>query len=372
MTCPVCGKGSPCVHTHQADTGFFDQSYMDVQTNAGALPAAVGGALPAENAWRDEVASRVQQHRARRRKPYDPKALKLDFPAEGLHSFAMEPDHAAPLAAPPERYSEIILNKNKPEPKVIRFPRTQPTYVPTVEEVTLEELELAEPLPEMPRITEEPIGDEMETALEPEAAPYVAEPLPAIHPVEQMELLPSFADIQLEPEQPRAEINREVIPRPAELSQRLIAGLVDAGLVLGASLVFVLTFLKLAEEMPPARAMLACALAVSGIFWLLFQYIFLVYKRATPGMRFAQLELCTFSGNQTSIFARQYRVLASALSSFSLGLGYAWALVDEDRVGWHDRISQTHLRAIRHFDWQSVLKSRSAAREPYYYDDMKG
>jgi len=28
-----------------------------------------------------------------------------------------------------------------------------------------------------------------------------------------------------------------------------------------------------------------------------------------------------------------------------VGLGYAWALVDEDRLGWHDRISQTHLRA---------------------------
>jgi hypothetical protein len=32
-----------------------------------------------------------------------------------------------------------------------------------------------------------------------------------------------------------------------------------------------------------------------------------------------------------------------------MGLGYFWALVDEDRVGWHDRISRTHVRtALSH------------------------
>jgi hypothetical protein len=45
------------------------------------------------------------------------------------------------------------------------------------------------------------------------------------------------------------------------------------------------------------------------------------------------------------MFDRQTRAAASALSAFSIGLGYAWALVDEDRLGWHDRISRTHLRA---------------------------
>jgi hypothetical protein len=63
------------------------------------------------------------------------------------------------------------------------------------------------------------------------------------------------------------------------------------------------------------------------------------------------------------MFDRQTRAAASALSAFSIGLGYAWALVDEDRLGWHDRISQTHLRVC------SVIPS--GAREPYNYDDLK-
>jgi uncharacterized RDD family membrane protein YckC len=351
MTYPVCGKTSPCAHILQSDSTFLDQDYVDDQQSVTAVPenvlrAAVGSTLSSsDDAWRQEVTSRVQQHRARRRRPMDPKAMELEFPAEGLHSFEREAPTYEPVPPPPQRFAEIVI---KPEPKIIRFPRTQPTYVPTVEEVTLEELELAEPLPETLRITHEP---DIEVA---EDEPWQSLPVSA-RQVEQMELLPSFADMQLESEETRSNLDSEIIPRPAPLNQRFISGLLDAGIVLLASMAFVVTFLGLAEEMPRSRAMFGCALAVSGILWILFQYMFLVYKRATPGMRLAQLELCTFKGRSTTRFARQYRALASVLSSFSLGLGYAWALVDEDRLGWHDRISQTHLRSYAHagITWQN-------------------
>ena len=77
--------------------------------------------------------------------------MELDFPADGPHSFGMESDSMMP--PPPERFHEIVIPQNmvkpvmgRPEPpKVIRFPRTQPAYVPTVEEVMLDELEQATP-----------------------------------------------------------------------------------------------------------------------------------------------------------------------------------------------------------------------------------
>ena len=63
------------------------------------------------------------------------------------------------MPPPPERFHEIVIPQNmvkpvmgRPEPpKVIRFPRTQPAYVPTVEEVMLDELEQAAPAPEVPQ-----------------------------------------------------------------------------------------------------------------------------------------------------------------------------------------------------------------------------
>ena len=308
----------------------------------------------------------MQQHRARRRRSADPNALELDFSADSPHSFGAEPGDC-PMPPPPERFAEILVKQStiRQEPRVIRFPRPQPAYVPTVEEVRLDELELAGPAPEAPRIIE---ADPME-AVEPE--PVVAPRIQAFPAAatafasQQMELLPSFADIQLEPEEARTDNDLDVIPRPAPLSQRFVSGLVDAGIVFIATGVFALTFVELAEEMPQSRMALVCALAAGGIFWLLFQYIFLAYRRATPGMRMAQLELCTFAGTATSMFDRQCRALASALSGFSLGLGYAWALVDEDRLGWHDRISQTYVRALSTIPTLSLPKGR----EPYSHDE---
>jgi uncharacterized RDD family membrane protein YckC len=385
MTCPLCGKAFPCVHArrntsalpdHQADYETFGADEQALAPPAAGMRAVAGDQRPtADPAWRREIVSRVQQHRARRRRPVDPNAMELDFPADAPHFFGAEADDLSMTPAP-DRFHEIVIPQGKVKPvmgrleppKIIRFPRTQPAYIPTVEEVMLDELEQATPVPESPRIWEEYDTEPIE--IEPgelERSEFDSEEFaPPVRPSlegQQMELLPSFSDIQLEPEEARTE-ESEIIPRPAPMQQRLVSGLVDAGIVFIAIGAFALTFVEVADEIPHSNMTLVCMLAAGGIFWLLYQYIFLVYRRATPGMNFVQLELCTFDGTATTMFERQCRAAASALSGFSMGLGYAWALVDEDRMGWHDRISRTHVRAV------SEIPSK--AREPYYYDDMKG
>jgi uncharacterized RDD family membrane protein YckC len=334
---------------HQADHDTFGD---DEQPPAPPFRAVAGEVRPASDpAWRREVVSRVQQHRARRRRPVDPNAMEFNFPADGPHSFGSDAE-AGLMPPPPERFHEIVIPQNmvkpvmgRPEPpKIIRFPRTQPAYVPTVEEVMLDELEQAAPTPESPRIMEayetEPVELEQQ-----EIEPLDIEPVarPSLRG-KQMELLPSFDDIQLAPEEERLDHDDEVIPRPAPMQQRLVAGLVDMAIVLLGTGVFALMLVEVAERIPHSNMTMVCMLAAAGIFWLVFQYIFLVYRRATPGMNFAGLELCTFEGKATTMFERQCRAAASALSGFSMGLGYLWALVDEDRVGWHDRISRTYVR----------------------------
>jgi len=212
-----------------------------------------------------------------------------------------------------------------------------------VEEVMLEEL--VGPALEAPRILDAPEIEngflESDFLVETEPVPV----MPASPPAEQMQLLPNFADIHLEPEASRLTDELDAIPHAAPLSQRGVAGMVDGALVLIASAIFALTFLELAEEAPQSRLTMACVLAVGGIFWMVFQNLFLTYGRRTPGMKLAQLELCTFEGKPAPLSARKSRALASALSGFAIGLGYFWAFIDEDRLGWHDRISQTYLRS---------------------------
>ncbi len=318
MTCPVCGTPYPCVHARTSTA---------VQTGAEALSSP---ALEARNRadrehWRQEVVSRVRQHRARRRRFDANASLELDFPADAALTIASAVADAPPAeAAEPE--DETILNVPptvspaiaRPQlPKIIRFPR------PAAPE--LDAVELAEPAPETPRILDAPEA-------------------------EQMELLPSFADIRLE-EAPPQNLTAELdLPRqPASLRRRFSSGVVDGVIVLAALAIFTGLFAaalsKLAEAAPQPRPALLCAAAAGAMLWLLFQYLFLVYGRRTPGMSAVGLDLLTFDGRQPSVFARCSRALAATLSGVSLGLGFAWALVDEHTLGWHDRISQTYLKS---------------------------
>ena len=36
-------------------------------------------------------------------------------------------------------------------------------------------------------------------------------------------------------------------------------------------------------------------------------------------------------------------LVQAVLSLASLGLGYAWSLIDEDQLCWHDRVTATHI-----------------------------
>jgi hypothetical protein len=104
-----------------------------------------------EQPWRQEVISRVQQHRARRRRRLDPSAtLELDFSANESSSLQPLPAiaHETRQALTPPARSEM--------PKIIEFRRpavVQPVFIP---QNRVEEFELAEPVLETPRILEAP------------------------------------------------------------------------------------------------------------------------------------------------------------------------------------------------------------------------
>jgi uncharacterized RDD family membrane protein YckC len=311
--------------------------------------------LDADEYWRQEVASRVQQHRARRRRRVDPNAtMELNFASEALYAVpeahaglpmiepaAMAPPTAmaqpAPVAAAwprmvetevvPEIEPPVVLLPDpdgpRPEPyKVIQFPRTLQEEADLEPGEPPEILELAEPVLDTPRILDAP---------EPEAA--------------QIGMMQSFADIELEAEDPRE--CGDLPPMPAPLPLRFFAGLVDLLVMLAAGLVFAAVFLALATGLPPTRLLLPAVLASGALLWLVYQYAFLVHSAGTLGMRMAGLALYTFAGERASMTQRRFRALAAVLSAGSLGLGYFWAYVDEDTLCWHDRITATCVKEVR-------------------------
>jgi uncharacterized RDD family membrane protein YckC len=284
--------------------------------------------------WRDEVSSKVDAYRAKRGRGgrrYDPSSsLSLNF--ETLE------DQAAPI---PARYAAVRLEmvERAPETNLIEFPKPMPvasvSAVAAVASVaadlpladlTLPELppadELAEPMVDSPRILDVP--DHVQAVPE--------QPLADIQ-LDEPEHEFSMADAI-------AAANAELPMPVAPPGPRIAAGMIDLLIVLTASAIFGMIFMMIAKELPDGRNFLAAAIVLPGILWSTYHYLFLVRCATTPGMQMAQVGLAHFDETKrVTRKQRQARALAMIVSAMSLGLGFAWAVLDEDRLTWHDRIS---------------------------------
>jgi uncharacterized RDD family membrane protein YckC len=301
--------------------------------------------------WRDEVARTVQSYRTRRsrKRLAGEFSMKLDFDgarelgaaraaAAALRreeeeefaeqEFVDEPEatESLPPSMParahqqaPEFLEEFdfSLEPEAAETNVIEFPRPASFEQPCFDG-------LAEPIFDKPRILDVP-----ET---------VANAAPA-----------SLANVALE-----AEETDDALPLTAEFDiplqgapwpQRCSAALLDGLVVVVATDGFAMIVARFTTGIPHTRAALAMAVLVPFVFWAVYQYLFLVYAGSTPGMQMAHLQVSTFEGEWTPRGLRRWRALVMMLSGASLGLGFLWALFDEDNLCWHDRMTRTYLKA---------------------------
>ena len=290
--------------------------------------------LPTQDgSWRQEVAARVNHYRARRR-PRSPRypSLRLKFePSEPAwmgpgtggaplptratrQAVAVESAQAQPTPAQGAAADPIAdAGPAAPEiAKVIEFPRAANAPPKPLDE-------LAEPVFDRPRILE---------------VPEVVPPPPAL------------GGILIEPAEPSADEKRpgfEIPLQSASMPRRMLAGAVDAVLVLTALAGFGYIFLRMTTAVPLPQQGAAAAGLLAGLLWAAYHYLMLVYAGTTPGLMAARLRLSRFDGSAATRSLRRWRVLASVLSAVSLGLGYAWCFLDEDGLCWHDRITRTYM-----------------------------
>lgn len=289
------------------------------------------------DSWRHEVAARVNNYRARRRPraPHYP-SLQLKFgppePSWSSHKAAIEPTiTAAPsrvavamqdlavaredVLAQPE--TDADLNMVDVGARILEFPRSVAPPPPVFDG-------LAEPVLDQPRILEVP------------------EPL--LPP-------PALGGILIEPVEEPAKERRPGFELPlqaASMSRRLLAGAVDGLLVISAFAVFTYIFFRVTLITPPLQQGAEISVVLVGVFWIAYQYLLLGYTGTTPGLKLAKLQLSRFDGTAVPRRTRRWRVLASVLSGLSLGLGYAWCFLDEDRLCWQDRITRTYMAPKPH------------------------
>jgi uncharacterized RDD family membrane protein YckC len=143
----------------------------------------------------------------------------------------------------------------------------------------------------------------------------------------------------------RESVTPQIPLKTAPMEDRIMAGIFDLALIVSAFAIFVLVFVSCTAHPPTGKPALVAAGIVLAGFALLYQYLFFKYSVGTPGMRYAKIALCTFDDENPTRKAMCMRVLYVLLSVAPLGLGFAWAWFDPDRLTWHDRLSRIYQRS---------------------------
>jgi uncharacterized RDD family membrane protein YckC len=285
-------------------------------------PDLLGQAGP--SSWRDEVAAKLTNYRARRR-PREPRypSMRLKFGPSDPSSVTLARRQSVTLessicrdvaatSAAAITDPEPALPQMEPSAKIIEFPRSLGNSQSLFDE-------LAEPVFDRPRILE---------------APELVPPAPALGGI--------LLETVVEPADERRP-GFEVPLQPAPMIRRVLSVTTDAILVIAAFAAFAYIFLKVTPTIPPLTQAAGISAVLLGLFWAGYQYLLLVNAGSTPGLKLAKLELSRFDGAPVPRNIRRWRVLASILSGVSVGLGYAWCFLDEDQLCWHDRITRTYM-----------------------------
>jgi hypothetical protein len=327
--------------TEYAGGEISKEDSIEVAGDPPAVPVQTEGEQSQDaDSWRNEVAARVNKYRARRRpreprypslqlkfEPYEPlpasRPALIESPAQsrsGRQAISLDSvASAAEITAPePLQYLAPPPVEVETTARILEFPRSF-TFMPAPRPVD----ELAEPVIDRPRILDVP----------------EIEPPP-----------PAMGGISIEAVEAPASERRpgfEVPLQSAPMSRRLAAVATDTLMVLFALTAFCYIFFRITAVIPEVKSSVGMFLTLAGIFWVGYQYLLLVYTGTTPGLKLAKLRLDRFDGTAVPRKIRRWRVLASALSGLSLGLGYAWCFLDEDQLCWHDRITRTYMAPIK-------------------------
>jgi len=309
--------------------------------NSNDIPGGFSGG----EGWRDEVHSRLNSYRQRRRRIPEG-AMPLDFGGEeAVESSVPATRRSAALQRVASRYAD------RP-PMMAAHELEEPADLPEapLENAPVENNIIEFPKPPEPRRREYertatlplPLSDELAEAVQ--ESPRILEALP----VEDLPaVMPPVTAITLEGDEDEtaaiAAPGLDLPLRVAPLGQRVFAGMVDVSAVLVAAVTFVLVFVKITGGMPESKLAPVIGAAIVGILWAIYQYMFIVYAGTTPGLQVSGLSLRDFNGEHMRRMARRNRAIGMVVAALPLGLGFLWALLDEDSLCWQDRMSHTYV-----------------------------
>jgi len=330
-----------------------DHLIADTQAQAGAQPETSAPQVPATQQSQAPAPGRTIQH------PVAGVTVRL-YEDVGIRQPTATPtraNRAVPHSAAPDEEESFLLDDEIAFRQTPVFP--EPAGPPVAIPANLIEFprQLVAPRKARPRLAEGPLREEAA------AAPAVAqlrifevepEQISTVPGIGVETVVPEWSSIHLDAIDPEpapesvATANPELqalLPlQTASLSLRAMAAAVD-GCILGAAFLAAAAVFGYSVTVLPAWPIAAGAAAGTLlVLFILYHMLFFTFADATPGMRYARIGLCTFSDENPTRAQMRRRTWAVLLSACPLGIGFLWALLDDERLGWHDRISRMYQR----------------------------
>ncbi len=131
----------------------------------------------------------------------------------------------------------------------------------------------------------------------------------------------------------------------ASLAERRWAGALDAIFLVFTCAGFLGLFRSLGGEITVGKTDVLVYAVAAYFFYGFYIALFTVLAGSTPGMQLRGLAVVRLDGSLPDTRQLLWRSFGYLLSGATLMLGFVWALWDEDRFTWQDRISQTYVTA---------------------------
>jgi uncharacterized RDD family membrane protein YckC len=124
-------------------------------------------------------------------------------------------------------------------------------------------------------------------------------------------------------------------------AHRAMAAAIDISIVVAALGVFYGTFRAIGAELVVTKATAPYYIAATLLIAIFYRALFCIADFDTPGLSWTGLKLISFEGRPPTRRHRWLRLLGGFISTIAAGIGLLWALVDEEKLTWQDRISTT-------------------------------
>jgi uncharacterized RDD family membrane protein YckC len=131
----------------------------------------------------------------------------------------------------------------------------------------------------------------------------------------------------------------------ASLAERRWASVLDALFLILSCAGFLALFHSLGGEIAFAKMDALVCFTVLFLIYGSYFSLFTTFSGATLGMQLCGLTIVRLDGTLPDTRQLLWRSFGYLLSGATMMLGFLWALWDEDRFTWQDRISQTYITA---------------------------